>query len=145
MSVGSAAYQAVCWEHGGGQTRSVPLPDYAGLFEVAGTVVLPAGADSGYDCAISVTDSFATVTSPNAFVPVAFALLDFSRTEKAVGIGMRAIKKETLSVGLQLDMAEHGIRNLADPTEAQDAATTAYVDALVKAALESKSWKGESE
>lgn len=145
VSGGSAAYQAVCREHGGGQTRSVPLPDYAGLFEVAGTVVLPAGADSGYDCAISVTDSFVTVASPNAFVPVAFALLDFSRTEKAVGIGMRAIKKETLSVGLQLDMAEHGIRNLADPTEAQDAATKAYVDALVNAALESKSWKGESE
>jgi len=92
-----------------------------------------------------VTDSFVTVSSQSAFVPVAFALLDFSRTEKAVGIGMRAIKEETLSVGLQLDMAEHGIRNLADPTEARDAATKAYVDALVKAALESKSWKGESE
>lgn len=139
VSGGSVSYQAVCREHGGGQTRNVPLPDYAGLFEAVGTVVLPAGADSGYDCTVCVTDSFVTVSSQSAFVPVAFALLDFSRAEKAVGIGMRAVKEGTLSVGLRLDMAEHGIHNLTDPTEPQDAVTKAYVDALVKAALEAKS------
>lgn len=138
VSGGSVAYEAICREHGGGQTRRVSLPDYAGLFEAVGTVLLTAGADSGYDCTVCVTDSFVTVSSQSAFVPVAFALLDFSRTEKAVGIGMRAVKGGTVSVGLQLDMAEHGIHNLADPTEAQDAVTKAYVDALVKAALETK-------
>ena len=62
-----------------------PFPALPVSVQVAGTstVVLPAGADSGYDCAVCVTDSFVTVSSQSAFVPVAFALLDFSQIGRA--------------------------------------------------------------
>lgn len=132
---GSAAYRAVCREHGGEGSRSVLLTDYGDKTSVQGAAVLPAGVDCSYACTVSVTDSFVTVSSRSALVPVAFALLDFSRQERSVGIGMRARRGQTLSLGLEMDMTEHGIHGLSDPAAPQDAATKAYVDALVQAAL----------
>lgn len=126
----TASYAAVCRVHGGQEQRVLALDGYANQFQAAGTVILPAGADSGYDCTIAVTDSFATVQSSAAFVGVAFVLLDFSREAKAVGIGMRAQGGNTLSLGLDTDLTEHRLTNLAAPTAPTDAATKAYVDEL---------------
>ena len=128
----SAAYRCLCTIHGGGDTRQVELTDYQNQQTVTGGVVLlTAGADTSYDCRITVQDEFCTVESEAALVSVAFALLDFCRGTKAVGIGMRAKNPGKLSIGLDADMGEHRIGNLPEPAEDTDAATKAYVDGCI--------------
>ena len=125
----SATYRGICTVHNGDTTRTVLLSDYTGQQTVtAGSFLLTAGVDTAYDCRVSVQDDFHTVTSVDMLVSVAFALMDFCRDTKAVGIGMRAKNAGKLSIGLDTDMDEHSIGNLADPTKNQDAATKAYVD-----------------
>lgn len=124
-------YQAV---HGGSQVTETALTDYAGQFSVSGgSVVLPAGVDSGYDCRILVTDSFQTVQSMAVSVGVAFVLLDLCRDTKALGLGMRARTAGVLSIGMDADLCEHAMKNLADPADNQDAATKSYVDSRISA------------
>ncbi len=135
---GTAEYRVVQRLHNGEAGSETLLSDYTGQFTVTGgSVVLPAGLDTGYDCCIRVTDSFGTAQSLTVLVSVAFALLDMNRQAKAVGIGMRAKNAGKLSIGLDTDMNEHGIGNLADPVEGRDAATKAYVDRCIQA-LEQK-------
>ena len=130
---GTAQYFAVVQVHGGTQTRRVELTDYAGQFQPAGSVVLPAGVDSGYDCCLEAADSFAAVRSDAVPVGVAFVLLDFYREGKSAGIGMRAQGQQRLSIALDTDLTEHRLRNLAAPQSPADAATKQYVDTLIAA------------
>ena len=130
----TAAYRGICTVHGGGESREVLLTDYAGKLTVAaGSVLFSAGIDAAFECCIQVTDAFTTVRSALALVGVAFALIDFCKATQAVGIGMRANTAGTLSIGLPMDMAEHGIGNLSEPVEDQDAATKRYVDGRIAA------------
>lgn len=129
----SATYRGVCRVHGGEEERSVLLADYTGQTTVAGgSFLLTAGLDTGYDCFVTVQDDFSTVQSPGALVSVAFALLDFDRQNKAVGIGMRAKNPGKVSIGLDVNMEEHRLGNLLDPEENQDAATKGYVEQVVR-------------
>lgn len=129
----TAQYQGMCTVHGGEDTRQVTLSDYANQLTVTGGMMLiSAGVDTGYDCRIAVQDSFCTVESGVALVSVAFALMDFCRGTKAVGIGMRAINEGMLSIGMDTDMAEHRVGNLAAPENDTDAATKGYVDACIR-------------
>lgn len=124
-----ATYRGICTVHNGDTTRTVLLADYTGQQTVTvGSFLLTAGIDTAYDCRVSVQDDFHTVTSVDMLVSVAFAMMDFCRDTKAVGIGMRAKNAGKLSIGLDTDMDEHSIGNLADPKKDQDAATKAYVD-----------------
>lgn len=133
----TAKYQGSCTVHGGEETRTAALPDYTNQFTVTGgRMLLTAGVDTGYDCRITVQDSFCTVESSVALVSVAFALMDFCRGTKAVGIGMRAINPGALSIGMDTDMAEHRIGNLAIPENDTDAATKGYVDECIRQLME---------
>lgn len=127
-----ATYRGICRVHGGTGERSVLLADYTGQTTVTGgSFLLTAGMDTGYDCFVTVQDNFSTAQSSSALVSVAFALLDMCRDTKAIGIGARAAKANKLCIGLDTDMGEHRMENLADPVQNQDAATKAYVERLL--------------
>lgn len=129
-----AAYQALRALHGQTGETVLAMPGYENQSQIhGGSVVLAAGADNGYDCRISVTDRFQTVYSLPVWVSVAFVLLDFSRDTRAAGIGMRAREQNTLSIGMDADLTEHRITNLADPVNPQDAVTKAYLEARLAA------------
>ena len=130
-----ATYRGICSVHNGEESREVLLADYMGQQTVTGgSFLLTAGIDSAYDCRVSVQDDFHTVTSVDMLVGVAFALMDFCRDTRAVGIGMRAKNAGKLSIGLDTDMDEHSIGNLADPRSETHAATKRYVDGLTRKA-----------
>lgn len=134
---GQVQFTALRTEHGQNQTAETALTEYTGQFRVTGgSAVLPAGIDSGYDCRIRVRDSFGTVESLTVFVPGAFVLLDLCRDTRAVGIGLRARTANALTLGLDTDMTEHRLRNLAAPTADADAATKAYVDARIQSLMD---------
>ena len=129
MEGNSAAYRGICTVHGGSGSRELSLGEYDGQFTVTGgSFLLSAGLDTAYDCRVAVQDSFSAVESGQVLVSVAFALLDMCRGTKAVGIGMRAKNAGKLSIGVDTDMNERAIQNLADPTQKQDAVTKGYAD-----------------
>ena len=130
-----ATYRGICSVHNGEESREVLLADYTGQQTVTGgSFLLTAGIDTAYDCRVSVQDDFHTVTSVDMLVGVAFALMDFCRDTRAVGIGMRAKNAGKLSIGMETDMEEHPIVNLADPRSETHAATKRYVDGLTRKA-----------
>lgn len=129
---GSVSYQAIRRLRGGTASATVELTEYADQLTVTGgSVILPVGIDSAYDCIIRARDSFCTA-DVSALIPVAFALLDLHRASRSVGIGMRAGNTGKLSIGLDMDLSDHRLSSLADPTAAQDAATKAYVDRKIR-------------
>ena len=97
-----------------------------------GSTVFAASTDSDYQVQLTVSDSFNTVSGGISLLPAAFALLDFERTNKAVGIGQRAGTAGTLSVGLPIKMGTNRITDMGAPTDAADAATKGYVDSKLK-------------
>lgn len=129
---GTASYVLLCRIRGGGEFLRRELTHHAGTFSISGSLIFPAGLDDAYDCFLEATDSFTTVESPAANVGVAFVLLDFLRSAKAIGIGMRAQRQNALSIGVHTDMTAHRLRNLAPPQAASDAATKEYVDAALR-------------
>ena len=129
---GSAAYRAVCRAKDGKGERRVLLTEYTDRYRVTGRAVLPAGADTAYDCAIEVTDPFVTLCSTWSSVAVAFALLDFDRSGKAVGIGMRASRPNALSLGLDTSLQYHCLTEIPEPVNPADAATKSYVDRMLR-------------
>ena len=127
---GKTAYRVRCRTQGTGEERLVALEEYENQFQAQGRVLLPAGEDSSYRCTLEVTDSFQTAASPAAFVGVAFVLLDFCRSSKSVGIGMRAQAPDTLSLALDTDLTGHRLLHLPTPQSPTDPATKEYVDQL---------------
>lgn len=89
-----------------------------------------ADIDRDYEFAVAVTDDFAAAVSSICVLPVAFALLDFDRSRRAVGIGQRASAERTLSVGLDMKLHGHGISDLSDPTDGGDAVTFRFLQGL---------------
>ena len=95
---------------------------------VPGSTVFPADTGSDYQVSLCASDSFTTVTSGTSPLPAAFALLDFDRKDKALGIGQRAGTAGTLSIGLPIKMGANRITDLGTPTANTDAATKGYSD-----------------
>ena len=131
---GSLRYGVRVTIHGAEDWSAQPLPDYDNQFSLSGgSVVLPAGVDSGYDCVITAEDAFGLEESPPVPVGVAFVLMDMNRQTKALGLGMRARTAGVLSIGMDVDLTEHRILNLPEPLDAREAATKAYVDSRLQA------------
>lgn len=127
------SYRVRCQVHGGSAVTELALEEFAGAFLAQGQVVTAGDGDSAYDCTLIVRDSFTETRSAIAPVGVAFALMDFCRESRGVGIGMRAKLEKMLCIGLDVDMQEHRISNLTEPTLPTDGATKAYVDEKIAA------------
>lgn len=112
---------------------------------VPGSTVFPADTGSDYQVRLCASDSFTTVTSGSSPLPAAFALLDFDRKDKALGIGQRAGTAGTLSLGLPIKMGTHRITDMGAPEDSADAATKGYVDGkrfLTTAIITTSDWQG---
>ena len=96
-----------------------------------GGTVFPADTGSDYQALLTASDRFTAVSSGILTLPAAFALLDFDRKNKAVGIGQRAGTGSTISLGLPVKMGANRITDLGTPTANTDAATKWYVDTSV--------------
>lgn len=125
-------YRVNCRVHGGSAVTELPLEEFNDAFLAEGTVIVGADVDSAYDCTFFAQDSFAETQSAIAPVGVAFALVDFCRGSRGIGIGMRAKLERMICVGLDMDMQENRISNLAEPRSPGDGATKAYVDEKFK-------------
>ena len=133
VQAGTAAYRAELLPRGGTVWSSTPLTDFQGHVSVTGgSAVLPAAVDSSYECRIVAEDSFQAVSGPQVPVSTAFVLLDMHRDTRALGLGIRARTANALSVGLDMDMTEHRLQNLASPAAPGDAATKEYVDSCIQ-------------
>lgn len=62
--------------------------------------VIPISTQSGYDLSVEATDDFGPVQSPYRTIQVAFALADFDRANKAIGLGQKATVANTVAFGL---------------------------------------------
>ncbi len=100
-----------------------------------GSTVFPADTGSDYQVKLTASDSFTTVSGGILSLPAAFALLDFDRTNKAVGIGQRAGTAGTLSLGLPIKMGGNRITDLGTPITNTDAASVDWVIKNVWAAV----------
>lgn len=109
---------------GGEQGTDLSIPGIDGVF------VFPASIDQDYECQIMVRDAFETAKSGLAALSVAFALLDFNRSNRALGLGRRASNANMVSVGLDMKLHGHRITDLADPEEDRDAIPKAWLEAL---------------
>ena len=98
-----------------------------------GGTVFPADTGSDYQALLTASDRFTAVSSGILTLPAAFALLDFDRKNKAVGIGQRAGTGSTISLGLPVKMGGNRITDIGAPTDSTDAATKGYADAAAGA------------
>lgn len=116
---------------GGSQETDIPMTALENLRNPSRAEFLfPASIDQDYECWVLLEDAFETAQSGQTPLSVAFALLDFNRNTKAVGIGRRAGEANTVNVGMELRLHGHRITDLADPEEGQDAVPMAWLEAL---------------
>lgn len=92
-----------------------------------GGTVFPADTGSDYQVLLTASDSFTAVSSGILTLPAAFALLDFDRKNKAVGIGQRAGTGSTISLGLPVKMGANRITDLGSPESGSDAVSARWV------------------
>ena len=92
-----------------------------------GTAVFPADTGSDYQVLLTASDRFTAVSSGILTLPAAFALLDFDRKNKAVGIGQRAGTGSTISLGLPVKMGANRITDLGNPESGSDAVSARWV------------------
>lgn len=116
---------------GGGQLTELPMTALENVQSPnPGVFIFPAGVDQDYECSIRLEDGFETTVSAAAALSVAFALLDFNRGSRAVGIGQRAGTQNMVSVGLDMKLHGHRITDLGDPEQGRDAVPKAWLEAL---------------
>lgn len=93
-----------------------------------GSVVVRLPTSEAYIAQITGQDKYDSGASTWVSIPAKYALMDFDRDNKAVGIGRKADTPNTLGIGMDMSMGGKKIQQVAAPTEDTDAATKAYVD-----------------
>lgn len=103
----------------GGSWISEARSDLSGNYAPANVAHgFSADVNSAYEVCIAVSDNFSYVESAYATIQAISALLDFDKTNNAVGIGQRAQKTNTLSIGLYAEflggtnLPESGFKDL---------------------------------
>lgn len=103
----------------GGSWVSETLSDLAGNYSPSNIAHgFSADINSAYEVCIGVSDNFSYVESAYSTIQAISALLDFDKTKNAAGIGQRAQKDNTLSIGLYTEflngtnLPESGFKNL---------------------------------
>lgn len=121
-------------QRGSTTVQETGLPQHENAVSLTGAVgIFAAGIDRDYEVSIQVTDSFGVAESAVRVLSVAFALMDFNRNGKAVGIGTRATENETLRIGLDVNLDGNRISNVADPEGSGDVMTAGKALALLDA------------
>lgn len=116
---------------GRGQPSELPMTALENRLESGrAEFVFPVDVDQDYECKVLLEDTFEQVQSAPAALSVAFALLDFHRGSRAVGIGQRAGTGNMVSVGLDMKLYGHRITDLGDPEDGRDAVPVEWLAAL---------------
>lgn len=100
-SKNSASYTFLYRVRGTTTWTEETLTDLAGQYTITGsTYGFAASVNAAYEVAIKVTDNFGSVISAYSTIQAIGALLDFDKTNNAIGIGQRATTTDTLTIGL---------------------------------------------
>lgn len=117
----NSAYYTFWYRVKGGSWVSEALSDLSGNYAPSNIAHgFTADVNSAYEVCIAVTDNFSYVESAYATIQAISALLDFNKTNNAVGIGQRASNTNTLSIGLYTEflngtnLPESGFKDLGD-------------------------------
>lgn len=116
---------------------SKTITAYTGSYSVVkGEGIITADVDSDYEICTRATDAFGSTTTAVSILPVAFALLDFDRANKAAGILQRASTAGVVSIGGDTKHFGHRITDVGAPTADTDAVTKKYVDDALAALVD---------
>lgn len=99
-SKNSATYALLYRIRGTTSWAQIALDDYSGQYSVSGEQGFSVNINAAYEVAIKATDSFGSVISIYSTIQAIGALLDFDKTNNAIGIGQRATTTDTLTIGL---------------------------------------------
>lgn len=88
--------------------------------------IFPADVSCDYQVRMRLGDSLHLSVSGEEILSVAFALADFCKENHALGLGMRAGIRDTLSIGLPADMHSNPIEGLPDPWKDSQAVNLGY-------------------
>lgn len=97
----SAIYTVLYREQGTSSWTTVEVTDAAGLYAPTGiSVVFPADGDKAFEVAVTVEDDFEKIKSSYRAFGIAFALMQTTADLTGLAIGQRAVKSNTLAVGI---------------------------------------------
>lgn len=89
--------------------------------------MFPAAASHDYEVRLRAADKLHLTLGNLRYLSVAFALADFSRHDRAIGLGMRAGTENTLSIGLPVDVHGNAVAGLPDPGTESEAVSLGYL------------------
>lgn len=91
-----------------------------------GQAIFPADGSFDYQVRVRLADALHLSVSQEEILSVAFALADFCKDTHALALGMRAGIRDTLSIGLAVDMHSNPIGGLPEPAEDTQAVNLGY-------------------
>lgn len=121
-----ASYSLQYRPRGGGDWTNIPLSGFASGSLEAASAIFPADVSHDYEVRLRIADSLHLRLGNLMVLPVAFALADFDRGSRAIGLGQRAGTGNTLGIGLDTDLNGHRLRGLPEPVAEDEAVSLGY-------------------